>query len=314
MNIKIYGTRGSIPISNRDSTKFGGNTTCLRVFDPSLPKNMVLVIDSGSGFVPMAKDILKEGDKSEVLILYTHYHSDHTIGLFLSPLTFIKNFTMTLLGPLENDHGAREMMQNMMISPYFPVDVREIQSHFTYKGIKTPNARVLIIHNEGFVVLDINHYELLVKHDEYVPIGKGKFPLNDCLIVKMWKTNHPEKTLSYSFNSLKTGKKFVFMTDHENSDGLSKSMFEHTSNADLLIMDSQYSREKYDKGFCGFGHATPEYCVKVAEQCNVKKLGLTHHDPDSTDSDVEKILTDAIKSKKTNIEIFACEDYQEVIL
>ena len=317
MKIKFYGTRGSIPISNPDSVRYGGNTTCVRINDPSVPKNMALVIDSGSGFVPLAKEILKEKDKTEVLILYTHYHSDHTIGLFLSPITFIKHFNITLLGPLENDRGAREMMENIMIAPYFPVDVREVKSHFTYKGIRTPNARVLIVHPEGFTVLDIDHFDLIVKHGEYIVIGKGKFPLNECLVVKMFKTNHPEKTLSYSLKNMKTGKKFVFLTDHENSDGVSKIMKEHVEEADLLVMDCQYTRKKYDNGFSGYGHGTPDYVTRIATSCNVKMLGLTHHDPDSTDSQIDDIVNEATMSRTKESfpnKIFACKDYQEIEL
>jgi len=311
MKIKFYGTRGSIPISNKESVRYGGNTTCVRIYDPCIPNNMALVIDSGSGFVPMAKDILKEGNKEQVLILYTHYHSDHTVGLFLSPITFIKNFNITLLGPLENNRGAKEMMENMMISPYFPVDVREVKSHFTYKGIKTPNARILVIHKEGYTVVDLDHFDVLLKHHEYISIGRGKFPIEECLVVRMLKTNHPEKTLSYSIKNMKTGNKFVFMTDHENCDGISKNMLDHIKNADLLVMDCQYSRHKYDNGFTGFGHATPDYCVRVAESGNVKKLGLTHHDPDSKDSDIEGIWFEANKCVKNKLDIIACEDYQE---
>ena len=40
--------------------------------------------------------VIKEGDKDEVLILYSHYHSDHTIGLFLSPITFIKKYNIDI--------------------------------------------------------------------------------------------------------------------------------------------------------------------------------------------------------------------------
>lgn len=315
MKIKLYGTRGSIPISNKDSVIHGGNTTCLRIFDDAIPNNMALIIDSGSGFVPLSKDILKDEKITDIFILYTHYHIDHTLGLFLSPLTFIKHYNITVLGPLENDMGGREMMENLMISPYFPVDIREVKSHFEYKAIKTPNARVIIIGKEGFTAIDMDHYDLLVKHNEYIPIGKGKFPLEDCLIIKMFKTNHPEKTLSYSMVNNKTKEKFVFLTDHENHDGISRNLLNHLKDANLAIMDCQYSRKKYDANCGGFGHATPDYCVRLAEHCGVKSLGLTHHDPDSTDADIDNILAEAKEClKNKDIKIFTCKDYQEIEL
>lgn len=314
MHIKFYGTRGSIPISNRESLKYGGNTTCVRIEDDSIPKNTAVVIDSGSGFIPFSRDILKDKNITDVLILYSHWHMDHTIGLPLSPLTFIKNFNITLLGPLEDDKGGKEMMEWILTSPYFPKDVREVKSHFVYKAVRTPNARVLIIHPEGFTVIDLDLYDLLVKYDEYVSIGKGKFPLRDFLVIKMLQTNHPQKTLSYAFTNMKTHKKFVFMTDHENGDGLPKIMKDHIDGANLLVMDCQYTRETYDKSCSGFGHSTPDYCVKIAEQCKVEKLGLIHHNPDSTDLDINQMVLEAYKSTKLAMTIFACADYDDIEL
>jgi len=314
MKIKVYGTRGSVPISNIESIKYGGNTTCLQIFDECIPNNMILTLDAGSGFVPMSKEIMKDSTKNDIFILFTHYHIDHTIGLFLSPITFIKKFNISLLGPLENDMGSKEMMENIMRSPYFPVDIREVKSHIHYKGIRTPNARVMVVHPEGINVIDIDHYEMIIKHNEYISLGRGKFPLKECLVIKMMRTQHPEKTLSYRFENMKTGKVFVMLTDHENCDGVSKCMSDHLKNADVLIADCQYSREKYDSGFCGFGHSTPDYVVNLAETCGVKKLGLTHHDPDSTDKIIDTIVNEAKSYVKGDLMVFGCEDYMEINL
>jgi hypothetical protein len=36
------------------------------------------------------------------------------------------------------------------------------------------------------------------------------------------------------------------MTDHENEDGLSKSLRIYLTGADFLVMDSQYTKERYE--------------------------------------------------------------------
>lgn len=96
MKIKFFGTRGSIPISGKKSARHGGNTTCVEVDSACLPKGTALIIDAGSGFVPASAELLKEGVK-EVVTLLTHYHHDHTGGLLLSPLTFIKSIKMKVV-------------------------------------------------------------------------------------------------------------------------------------------------------------------------------------------------------------------------
>jgi len=314
MKIKIFGTRGSTSISNPDSIKYGGNTTCIRVMDDSIPDNVALVVDAGSGFAPMGKEIMKNNIKDHIQILFTHFHWDHTIGLLTSPLTFIKNFHIDLFGPLENGVGSKELLEHLMHKPYFPVDVRDVRSHFEFHGTKSIGSKVMLIHkNEVPRLIDIDHYELAIKYDENLEMGRGKYPLKDFIVVKMYRTNHPEKTISYRFENMEDGKVFVFLTDHENTDGISTALYNHCKDADLLIMDSQYTTEKYENGYAGFGHATPDYCVKLAQKCNVKKLGLTHHDPESTDKDIDRMVKMAnLYKNKSGLEIFACADYMEI--
>jgi len=113
------------------------------------------------------------------------------------------------------------------------------------------------------------------------------------LVIRMVRTNHPERAISYRFEERPTGKVFVFMTDHENTDGVSGDLRRHLQGVDTLVIDCQYPRWKYDKFTANFGHSTPDYCVRLAAETGVRELGLTHHDPLSTDEDVDKILEEA---------------------
>jgi ribonuclease BN (tRNA processing enzyme) len=135
----------------------------------------------------------------------------------------------------------------------------------------------------------------------------------------MYKTAHPEYTVSYRFEERPTGKVFVFLTDHENTDGFPNNLLHHLRGADLLVQDGQYSDEVYRARTSGFGHGTPEYCVKLAQRASVKRLGITHHDPDASDVDVEQRIVEAkqfageVESSLEFIEnIFVCADYQTI--
>jgi ribonuclease BN (tRNA processing enzyme) len=314
MKLKFYGTRGSIPIANPESVRFGGNTTCVQIMSDCLPKGSILVIDAGSGFVPLTNDALQTGGVNDVTVLFTHYHHDHTQGLLLSNFMFMKGMKLVLCGPVEMGIGPKEMLQHIMQPPYFPVHSKEVASHIAYKGFEFPKTLVVLVHPQGgYKVMDVDEYERLVKTDQHLPIGKGKYPVAECLVIMMYKANHPEQTISYRFDEKPTGKVFVFMTDHQNEDGISLMMRAHIRSANLIVMDSQYSRHMYDASTAGFGHGTPDYCVKVAEEMKVGRLGLTHHNPGSTDKDIEAILEEGErKSNGSGIEIFACADYQEV--
>ena len=59
-------------------------------------------------------------------------------------------------------------------------------------------------------------------------------------------------------------------------------------NADLLIHDGQYTEEEYKK-FKGWGHSTWKQAIDVAIRANVKKLIITHHDPDHDDDFLDRM-------------------------
>jgi ribonuclease BN (tRNA processing enzyme) len=327
MKVTFAGTRGSVPVSGREQIELGGNTTSIEILSGCLPENMHLVIDAGSGYVPLSMDIMKrQGDKifkageTTVILCFTHYHHDHTQGLFLSPLTFIKTVDMRLYGPDEHGTGPKEMMKTLMKPPYFPVAFETVASHFTFKGLKVPNTFVMVFHPKGGVkILKVEQFETMERKGGHVPVGKsGKYPINECLVVKMHRSNHPEQTISYRFEERPTGKVFVFLTDHENQAGIPGDLRKHVEGADLLVLDSQYDTKKYETRTAGFGHGTGAYCASLAHSCKVKRLGLTHHDPFSSDEQVDDILSEA-RGTLTGLrldeseslseeDIFACSD------
>ena len=319
MKVIFYGTRGSIPVSGPDKVKYGGNTTSIQIESECLPKDWALVIDSGSGFVPLANDCLKKGIKN-IVMFFTHYHHDHTMGLTLAPVTFMKSIRIQAYGPEEHGIGPSKMMENLFRPPYFPVDFREIKSHIHCKGIDFPNSRIFLIHPlGGLKYFTFDQFEKFENEGKMIPFDKGqRYSLGECLIIKMHKSNHPERTISFRLEERPTGKVFVFLTDHENQDGKPRRFMQHVHGADLLVMDSQYDRKKYDTMTAGFGHGTPDYCVETALQAQAKVLGLTHHDPTSSDVKIEEILNEAekaleeAKSSNGDMKIFACRDYQEV--
>jgi phosphoribosyl 1,2-cyclic phosphodiesterase len=103
MRVTFYGTRGSCPVAHRSKGRYGGNTTCVRIDSPCLPDGHWLVIDAGTGILPLCADFAAAGG-TEVTILHTHYHHDHTQGLALSTFPYRKEVPVTLYGHCSKDH------------------------------------------------------------------------------------------------------------------------------------------------------------------------------------------------------------------
>jgi phosphoribosyl 1,2-cyclic phosphodiesterase len=298
MKIKVHGCRGSIPVSGESYATFGGNTTCIRLFSDHLPERSALVMDGRSGLVPASAELAREG-VGRVYLLMSHYHWDHTIGLTLSPLVFMKNVRLVMGGPVQNGVGTREMCETIFRQPFFPVDYREVGSHIEHMRFDVPSAQVLVLHRYGgHSLLDRDGFERIVEAGDPVPFPSGRFALDECLVVRMHRTNHPEVTITYRIDERPSGESFALLTDHENQDVIPSSLKAHLENVDTLLVDCQYSREQYDAYSSGFGHATPDYAVRLAHATGAKRVLLTHHDPGAADEAVERIAREAVSHSK----------------
>ena len=316
MRVTLYGTRGSCPVSHPSKVRYGGNTTCLRIESQCLAAGHWLVIDAGTGIVPLSADFMQNGGQ-EVTLLHTHYHHDHTQGFVLSTFPYVKHVPVNIYGPTDQGIGPRQVYQTLMQSPFFPIDLSEIGSHVQCLDITHPNSSVLLMHpHGGQLLLTIEAFERLLNSGSPIPFSQNRqCELAECLVIFMHRNNHPERTISYRFEEKPTGQVFVFVSDHENQDGIPLRFSTHLQNADLLVMDTQYTRQKYDAMTAGWGHATPDYSARVAKRSGVKALGLTHHDPASSDELVDEIVETAraaLAADGVTIPVFGCRDYMVV--
>lgn len=316
MKVKFYGTRGSTPGTNGHQLQFGGNTTCLRVESECLPEKWALALDTGTGFTQMSRDVIKT--HPNIAVLYTHYHHDHTQGLFLAPHVYAPHASLCLYGPSEHRIGPREVMLTLFKAPFFPVEFPKLEDRIDCKAIEHIGTKVFIIHpRSGFHLVKVGQYRKALKNGKQLVLGNKKEWINDCVVVWMYKTLHPEYTVSYRFEEKPTGKVFVFLTDHENTGGFPNDLLDHVKDADLLVQDGQYSDEMYQTRTAGFGHGTPDYCAQLAIRANVKRLGITHHDPFASDQEVAVRIAEAQKyaseyaQSEVLTEIFGCRDHDE---
>lgn len=314
MKIKFYWTRWSTPISSKDILKYWWNTTCLRVYSDCIEEWTVLAIDSWTWFIPLSTDALKEWNVKKVIILYTHYHHDHTQWIFLSPFLFMKHIDFKLVWPIDSWIWPKEMMEHLMKPPFFPVHLKQVESHISYETFQFPPTSVLIFHkNWWYFSITRDFYEKVINWKQYFEMNWFHIDINECLVITMLKSHHPEQTVSFRISEETTWKKFVFLTDHENEEWVSSSFRAHLSWIDFLAIDSQYTREKYMNHTAWFWHWTPDYCARVAKELNIPLLWLIHHDPWSADSDVDMIVETAknILWDDSNVKVFWIADYDE---
>lgn len=269
-------------------------------------------MDAGTGLRRMGLEFVRAGGRA-LTLLNTHYHHDHTEGFGLSVFPYLKGVPIEIWGPHDRASGPREIYRQVMRAPHFPVEYDAWGSHIVAHDIKTPNIAVLLFHPLGGVkYLRLDEFENLYGTGKQMPFhGSHKFALQECLMVTMFKSNHPEQTISYRFTEFATGQSFCFLTDHENQNGIAVDLKRHGRGVNLLIEDCQYTEKEYQERKTGWGHASSDYVAQFAVAADVGALGLTHHDPGSTNADIDGIVTTTrgymYKAGK-HITVFGCFD------
>jgi hypothetical protein len=125
----------------------------------------------------------------------------------------------------------------------------------------------------------------------------------DGVKIKCKPLQHPGGSLGFSFDY--QGHRVVYATDNELDLQLAEGpptgleaeplrvlpapIVEFVRGADLLIADGQYTEAEYPSKV-GWGHPRATTLVDLAVQAGVKLLGVTHHDPMQSDSDVDAKL------------------------
>lgn len=262
MQIRFWGTRGSIAKPGKNTIRYGGNTSCVEVLAADGSR---LILDSGTGIHDLGQALVKMKDRPlQGHLLITHTHWDHIQGFpFFAPL-FLKG-KWNVYAPGSIGTQLESILGGQMSYAYFPIALSEVRS----------------------VV-------------QFCPLGEGKFDIGPFRITVQYM-NHPVLTVGYRVetggasvvyisdhepNSLypvgaKPGAHPIHHEDRRHVDFI--------EGADLLIHDAQYTIEEYQKKL-GWGHSPLEKAVDYALAGNVKRLALFHHDPLRTDEAVDDMV------------------------
>ena len=246
MKVKFYGVRGSIPTCGKEFQRYGGNTTCLRIYREAA--NRIVIIDAGTGIRNLGKELIAQNIKqNEINILFSHFHWDHIQGFpFFAP-AYNKNqeIGIHVMGKERKSKNLKDIFSKQMQKDYFPLELDAMGAKFHFLNLGDDETR----HGA--------HVTVTPQHHKF-PGGSYGFRMEDDSVV------------------------LAFCTDVEHINGIDQNIVKLAMNADVLIHDGQYTPDEYKK-YRGWGHSTWKQAVEVAIQANVKRLVITHHDPDHDD-------------------------------
>lgn len=281
-SLKIYGCRGSIPVSGPEHARYGGETSCAVV----KAGTRTIVLDAGSGLRKFGDD-LKIADPN-VHIFVSHLHFDHIIGLPYFSGMYRPDATIHLWGP-RDPHGAdfRQSIAGLLKPPYHSVSLEEMLA-----------KKIFYNFGEGQVVYFLKGVETPLQLNALHPSDRKKIPDPSEVEVKiscMRGYNHPKSGVNI-YRVDYGEKSMVYATDTEGYVQGDRRLIDFAQDANLIIHDAMYTDERYVSmpvPTQGYGHSTVKIACKLAETANVGKLVLWHHDPVSTDEVLDGIYEHA---------------------
>lgn len=270
MQLRFWGTRGSIATPGPSTIRYGGNTSCVEAVTKSGQR---FIFDSGTGARPLGAFLMANAAKPiSATIFLSHTHWDHIQGFpFFVPL-FIPGNKFTVCGPQGANASLPEVLSGQMEYTYFPVELAQLGAAIAYEDL-----------NEG--VRDISGVRISTQ-----------------------LLNHPAIALGYRVEA--DGVSLLYLCDHEPfweslwhsgaEPGKIESILHEGDRrhaafmrgADVVVHDSQYTPEEYPSKK-NWGHSTWSYVTGIAAAAGVKRLFLTHHDPTHDDALLDRIETNA---------------------
>ena len=279
MQVRFWGTRGSIAVPGEKTSKYGGNTSCVEV---RAEDGTVIVLDCGTGARELGQSLLRSASGPlRIHMFIGHTHWDHIQGFpFFAP-AFLPDTEMNVYAPAGFQRRVEDAIAGQMQYSYFPITLRDLRSRIHFTELE-----------EGF------------------------FRVGDVLVQTQY-LNHTAPTLAYRISS--GGATVAYVTDHEPFWKPAGRDFRHPGDqrhlsflegADLIIHDAQYSDEEY-AGKIGWGHSTVEYATDIALATGSARLALFHHDPahdDATVASLEAMARERAAAGSRSLEVFAAAE------
>ena len=237
--VTVYGARGSMAVSGPAFSVFGGDTSCYLV----QADGESVFLDAGSGLIGAPTEFEKPP-----LILLSHLHVDHLLGLGMYPRLSQRGKTTRLFVPTGPGESPLRLLDSLYSPPYWPLSLASYSGDVQIEPLVFPLScgRVRI---DGIT---------------------GHHP-GGCAVIRI------------AFE----GRSLVYCTDYEREDLSFDTLTAFAGGTDLLLYDGQYTQEQL-AARRGFGHSTAEDGLELMARCGAKRLLLVHHDPLSTDAELQR--------------------------
>jgi len=256
MKLTIGGCRGANPVVHQGYFTYGGDTTSFLV-QGAMGDD--LLIDAGTGVRGLGALLQATSGSRRLMVLMSHYHLDHIIGLPSLALLHDAHWQVTFASPVREGHRIGVVLPRLLKAPFWPMQVEDLAADIRFKTLSGKASK------------------------EAKPWGD--------LRIRWCPVQHPGGCTAYRIEEGDLS--LVIATDMEwalSTPSQRKALHALCATptpAGLLLMDGQYATRTYP-GHEGWGHSTWQECVAFARAAGVERLVITHHGPDQDDEELDR--------------------------
>jgi phosphoribosyl 1,2-cyclic phosphodiesterase len=259
LKVRVWGARGSIPAPGPETTRYGGNTSCLQL---TLSDGSLLVLDGGTGVRSLGLSL--PPSQGPLHILLTHLHLDHIQGLMFFAPMFRPESEIVIWGPASAEASLEDRIARFLSAPLSPVEVRELPCHPAFREAETTEWR---IGSASIRAASVTHRG---------PTLGYRVEADGSAICYI--PDH-EPGLGTSLADL-------------DDDWISG--FDLARGASLLVHDCQYTDDEY-RAHVGWGHSSLSDALAFGHRTGVERLLLFHHDPLHSDDFLDAFGDDVVE-------------------
>ncbi|MBI4179796.1 response regulator [bacterium] len=259
---RLWGTRGSVPVSGQKYARHGGNTSCMELSSG----DDLLVFDAGTGIRELGMTLVSQKPR-RIHIFVTHTHWDHIQGFPFFIPAYVPGFELIIYGASGFGKDLKSIFRGQLDRDYFPVQIEDMRAGIEFRHLDDKPVRIgrcsvtaEFTHHPGATV----GYKIEVDGKTIVYASDNEF-LKGFLGHPSSAAKEPELLFPY------------------------QKLIRFASDADVLIGESQYLNDEY-RSKIGWGHSSLSNGCLFAKVARVKRWIVTHHDPLHDDDFLQRKL------------------------
>lgn len=262
-SVRLWGTRGSSPVSGQPYIRHGGNTSCVEI---AYGEEERIIIDAGTGIRELGEELSTEKLR-KLYIFITHTHWDHIQGFPFFLPAYLPGFELVVYGASGFGKDLKSIFKGQLDRDYFPVQMEDMHARIQFRHLEENPIRI----GECKIFWEYTHHPGAAVGYKVEVAGKKVGYISDNEFLKGYLGPPDDVTM----------KSEIVVTYLK--------LIEFMSDMDLLLGEAQYSNEEYEKKI-GWGHSSLSNACLLARLAMIKRWVITHHNPSYNDDFLQRKL------------------------